>query len=171
MQFLGGLRPNACSWLRSFSLFADRLVLLRARGRRLGARDRICGHALLRGLGRGVLCPRCSFALKVASIFRLLLKVAVSVTHQCALSNFCKASCLYSLEARDGGSARLAIPADPTRRTPRPPPRRVTRCPARPAHRWPDAICWFWRWCVRLPYLLSLLAMIKCSICSYQCDN
>jgi hypothetical protein len=22
-----------------------------------------------------------------------------------------------------------------------------------------------------LPYLLGLLAMIKCSICSYQCDN
>ena len=36
------------------------------------------------------------FCAQYASIFRLLLKVAVSVTHQCAFSNFCKASCLYA---------------------------------------------------------------------------
>ena len=166
MQFLGGLRPNAWSG-------SGRQTQNLARSRapacmvRLSLRRRIYGHARCRQILNGAAMGSLQFCAQYASIFRLLLKVAVSVTHQCALSNFCKASCLYF----------FATP--PCGRRPWPAPGRkkvlsaahVGSRPPMRANIWTRENLWFPDSAHRSPYLLSLLAMIKCSICSYQCDN
>ena len=95
-----------------------------------------------------------------APIFRLLLKVAVNGTHQCDFLNFC------------GGFG----------------PQRMMQysginSPSHKSHHQKSiALMEETHQCMQMPhmcqaektlpaYLLGLLAMIKCSICSYQCDN
>ena len=118
------------------------------------------------------------FCAQYASIFRLLLKVAVSVTHQCALSNFCKASCLYASRAPAPFLPLTACRAQPLPRARPPQPHPLLQrlrlvSPSTPCDRirGQSKIGGLGFRVSLSSYLLSLLAMIKCSICSYQCDN
>ena len=118
------------------------------------------------------------FCAQYASIFRLLLKVAVSVTHQCALSNFCKASCLYASRAPAPFLPLTACRAQPPPRARPPQPHPLLQrlrlvSPSTPCDRirGQSKIGGLGFRVSLSSYLLSLLAMIKCSICSYQCDN
>ena len=92
-----------------------------------------------------------------APIFRLLLKVAVNGTHQCDFPNFCGAVKLqpwelYGSHLHPSGSWNHSAPTV-----------------ANLLGKHPLMVFVPWQ-CVRA-YLLGLLAMIKCSICSCQCDN
>ena len=149
--------------------------------RRCGSRSDRWPVVYLRILGRGEGLSL-QFCAQYASIFRLLLKVAVSVTHQCAFSNFCKASCLYASRIPappipiHPGRSRERVPPSPSS-SPPPSPMPALSAPVSIRLAASDRICGqskigglgFRVQCS--PYLLSLLAMIKCSICSYQCDN
>ena len=115
-----------------------------------------------------------------APIFRLLLKVAVNGMHQCDFLNFCGALGLQLNLANIG-----TPPQDPGRRASAAlhpesatrdwAPLAATRCPDDCAPRGTTLGLTHWTNSTALghcsAYLLGLLAMIKCSICSYQCDN
>ena len=166
MQFLGGLRPNASVGQRAADADPRAQPSSRVYGKSFHSSPYIWPRKMSPNCERGGL-GSLQFCAQYASIFRLLLKVAVSVTHQCALSNFCKASCLYF----------FATP--PCGRRPWPAPGRkkvlsaahVGSRPPMRANIWTRENRWFPDSAHRSAYLLSLLAMIKCSICSYQCDN
>jgi hypothetical protein len=113
-------------------------------------------------------------SLHYAPIFRLLLKVAVNGTHQCDFQNFCEPSWLNSFAHDDAFS--IVYSPHLSR-----PPHPVTTSSAdfiscacivqvnkRP---WNYNCLLAVRHASQFAYLLGLLAMIKCSICSYQCDN
>ena len=98
-----------------------------------------------------------------APIFRLLLKVAVKGTHQCDLHYFCgnvkfpnnEHGCFKGGTSswRGKGSAEFVIGRGKAIQN----TFRHHSCRKKIQH--------------TVAYLLGLLAMIKCSICSYQCDN
>ena len=116
MQFLGGLRPNASVGQRAADADPRAQPSSRVYGKSFHSSPYIWPRKMSPNCERGGL-GSLQFCAQYASIFRLLLKVAVSVTHQCALSNFCKASCLYF----------FATP--PRGRRPWPAPGRKRGCP------------------------------------------
>ena len=110
--------------------------------------------------------PQCTWlsqrSLQDAPIFRLLLKVAVKGTHQCDFLNFCGSfKAPNTLEQHMcAGTQTLRCWAPCAR--PRADPPAIAS----------NLTCAHGAWLrMSAAYLLGLLAMIKCSICSYQCDN
>jgi hypothetical protein len=135
-----------------------------------------------------IVVSQCS--LHNAPIFRLLLKVAVNGTHQCESLNFCGTSCpnLHFVADLIFVDVQPKANAEHSRNTAtRQPHSHITAALHPHSHNTTtqprrginvclvsalfggevENMCTF----TALIYLLGLLAMIKCSICSYQCDS
>ena len=102
-----------------------------------------------------------------APIFRLLLKVAVNGTHQCDYSNFCGGFGSQPLQARARRQQTHEGPGESERVAPNLHLIKTALKKTALTLNQSDSV----HVNTSSTYLLGLLAMIKCSICSYQCDN